>query len=99
MRPVALSLTFVPGLISFSIVRDRFRAGGRPPVTKVRVEFDSSGSCCRSDVDIAATVGLSLLRESVDELGVASVAELSVAVDGADVDIVVKNHNYGADNL
>ena len=50
-------------------------------------------------MDIAATVGLSLLCESVDELGVASVAELSVADDGADVDIVVKNHNYGADNL
>ena len=68
-------------------------------MTKVRVEFDSSGSCCRGNVDIAATVGLSLLRESVDELGVANVAELSVADDGAGVDIVVKNHNYGADNL
>ena len=68
-------------------------------MTKVRVAFDPSGSCCRGNVDIAATVGLSLLRESVDELGVASVAELNVAVDGADVDIVVKNHNYGSDNL
>ena len=99
MRPVALSLTFVPGLISFFIVKDRFRAGGRPPVTKVRVKFNSSGSCCRGNVDIAATVGLSLLRESVDELGVASVAELSVAIEGAEVDIVVRNHNYGTDNL
>ena len=91
MRPVALSLTFVPGLISFLIVRDRFRAGGRPPVTKVRVEFDSSGSCCRGNVDIAATVGLSLLCESVDELGVANVAELTVPIEGVDADIVVRD--------
>ena len=68
-------------------------------MTNVRVAFDSSGSCCRGNVDIAATVGLLLCCESVDELGVASVAELIVAIDGADVDIVVKNHNYGADNL
>ena len=89
MRPVELSLTLVPDLVSFLTDIDRFRAGGRPPVVKVRGEFDPD-SCCRSTVDTAATVGRSLIGESVDELGVASVAELNVAIEGVDVDIVVK---------
>ena len=93
-----LSLTFLPDLVSFVADNDRFRTGGRPPVTKVRDEFDSD-SCRRSAVDTAATVGRSLACESVDELGVASVAELNVAIEGVDVDIVVRNHNYGTDNL
>ena len=91
-------MTFVPDFVSFFTDNDRFRAGGRPPVTKVRGEFDS-GSCCRSTVDTAATVGRSLVCESVDELGVASVAEIKVAIEGVDVDIWIRNHNYGADNL
>ena len=64
----------------------------------MRVELGSV-FCRRGAVDTAATVGRSWACESVDELGVASVAELQVAIEGVDVDISVRNHNYGADNL
>ena len=76
----------------------RFRGGRRPLRIMVRAEF-GSGFCRRSAVDTAATVGRSLVCESVDELGVANVAELEVAIEGVDVDISVRNHNYGTDNL
>ena len=64
----------------------------------MRVELVSV-FCRRGAVDTAATVGRSWACESVDELGVASVAELKVAIEGVDVDIWIRNHNYSADNL
>ena len=91
-------MTFVPCSVSFLVDNDRFRLGGRPSVTKVRVEF-GSGSCCRGTVDNAATVGRPFAFESVVELEIANVAELSVPNEGSEADIVVRNHNYGADNL
>ena len=77
---------------------DLFRAGGRPPTTAVMTGVDSACSRFGAEAN-AATVGRCGFCESVEELGVARVAELTVAIEGVEFDICLGDHNYGADNL